>query len=78
MERALADAAGRERGNAVIPSAVYGNGVEMDAAEARALLEWSQRPGPPEGGPYDSAARPWTPVIDAQRLATYARLGFVT
>jgi hypothetical protein len=64
VQRALTEAAESERGRTVIPSAVYGNGVEMDAAEARALLEWSQQPG--------------TTMIDAQRLAMYARLGFVT
>jgi len=61
VHRALTEAADSERGRGVIPSMVYGNGVEMDAAAARALLEWS------EG----------KPTVDAQRLATYARLGFV-
>jgi SAM-dependent methyltransferase len=64
VERALIEAAGSSRTRSVIPSAVFGNGVEMDAAEARSLLDWSQR--------HDS------PIPDVERrLAMYTRLGFI-
>jgi SAM-dependent methyltransferase len=65
VERALADAAAGARPRAVIPSTTYGNGIELDAADARALLEWSQRPA-------DRS------VAFDRRLATYARLGLVS
>jgi SAM-dependent methyltransferase len=64
-ERALAEAAESEPGRTVIPSAIYGNGVEINAAEAGALLEWSRQPG----------VRPMAEV--ERRLANYSRLGLV-
>ena len=64
VERALTEVAKGERARAVIPSTIYGNGVELDAAEARALLEWAQQPGT-------------ATMIAAPRSATYARLGIV-
>jgi SAM-dependent methyltransferase len=63
VQRALAEAVDAERGRIVVPSAIYGNGVELDSTEAQSLLGWSQQPA--------------VPKIDAQRLATYARLGLM-
>ena len=65
VERAAHDAGAGARPRAVLPSTMYGNGVELDAADARALLEWSQCPGE-RSAAFD------------RRLATYARLGLVT
>jgi SAM-dependent methyltransferase len=64
VEKALTEAAGSHRTRSVIPSSVYGNGVEMDAAEARRLLDWSQRPDRP------------VPEVEP-RLEMYTRLGFI-
>jgi hypothetical protein len=64
VERALTETADREQTRGVIPSAIYGNGVSMDATTARALLAWSRQPGRAS-------------IIDASALATYARLGLL-
>ena len=64
VHHALVEAAGAERDPSVIPSPIHGNGVQLDRAEARALLDWAQRPAAPS-------------IIAAQTLATYARLGLV-
>ena len=64
VERALTDAVTRQRDRVILPSAVGGNGLQIDAAEARDLLEWCR------GGAVASQA------IEP-RLARYARLGLV-
>jgi SAM-dependent methyltransferase len=64
VEHALRGVPAVESGRRVVPSAVYGNGIEVDAADARRILEWAQRGGMP-----DDALR--------RNLSTFARLGLV-
>lgn len=52
-------------GRYVIPSTVYGNGVEVDEDTAAALRDWSQ-------------GRPVPPQFAIRRLPTFARLGIVS
>jgi hypothetical protein len=64
VELALEDAATRAGSRRAIPSAIYGNGVEMDAGDARAVLDWARGRSVPPG-------------FVERRLPTLARLGLV-
>ena len=63
VERALADAA-RAAGRRAVPSGVYGNGLELDPAEARIIQEWAAGHAVPAA------------FVD-RRLPTLSRLGLV-
>jgi SAM-dependent methyltransferase len=83
VERAIAAASSRA-GRHVIPSDVAGNGVELDATAAVALLEWSRdvsgRPGlATQARELDDLASQAGGAADAfsPRLETLSRLGIV-
>jgi hypothetical protein len=64
VERAVRNVAGSERPSGLVPSPTYGNGIEVDTADARAIIELFTT-----GGRADERLQ--------RKLSTFARLGLV-